>query len=630
MVWYGLGVDLGTSFCAAAVASPSGVRTVYLPPDVVTPSIAYLTAESKLVTGAAALDGTDPKRRATEFKRRLGEPSPIILGGQPYSAAALMAAQLRDILAEVERIHGGPPATVVLTHPAIWGPYRREQFTEVPRLAGITNYRLITEPEAAATHYCRERQLSDGDVIAVYDLGGGTFDTTILRVKDGGAEILGTPEGIEHMGGVDFDETLLAEVDKHVDGAISRLDRTDDEQAGLHEKIRALVVKAKEDLSIEPDVTVSVPLPDGAREVSISRLEFNELIKPSIALTVEAVHRAAASAELKPEQLDAIVLAGGSSRIPLVAQQLAQEFGKPVRTAMHPKHTVALGAAHLAQRHQPSEVIRPAASRVLAAPAAPPAPGAAGQATPVPPPSPTATAETTPPAAADAGSRVPWLAVTVSACIAVVVAVLLTIALLPSPPPPAQQAHPEDDSHRADLFTDGSIRPPWRGYLGSVANYWAGVPIGSKGNSTDTVAASIDGLGRLNVTWTGKGQVYLQSGEPQPMDDFFAHSDAAMVFDVLVRTPPTDETTLQVQCEHPCFAGVPVSDLFKRLPVNQTVTVAVPLRCFAENAGTLWRPEAIDTPWLVLSEGTFAASFSNIYWSTDVAEVEPVPCDQLS
>ena len=244
---YGVGIDLGTSFTSAAISGPYGTRMVPLAPDVVVPSVAYPAPDGTVLTGPAALAAAaDPARVARGFKRRLGDPTPLVLGGAGYSPATLMAAQLRDVLATVTRSVGAPPASIVLTCPAIWGPYRREQFAEVPKLAGVHEFRLLTEPEAAATHYSAERRLGDGEVVAVYDLGGGTFDTTILRMRSGDMEILGVPEGIEHMGGTDFDETLLAHVDDRLDGAVSALDAADPAVATVLAQIRAMCVRAKE------------------------------------------------------------------------------------------------------------------------------------------------------------------------------------------------------------------------------------------------------------------------------------------------------------------------------------------------------------------------------------------------
>ncbi|WP_157621636.1 Hsp70 family protein [Saccharothrix sp. NRRL B-16348] len=348
---YAAGIDLGTTFTSAAVADAAGTRVVPLSPEVVVPSLAYGAPDGTLLTGEAAEDApADPGRLGRGFKRRLGDPTPLLLGGRAYTPTALMAAQLRAVLDQVTDAMGGPPASIVLTCPAIWGPYRREQFAEVPRLADVADFRLITEPEAAATHYSRERTLGDGEVVAVYDLGGGTLDTTVLRVRPGGMDILGTPEGMEHLGGMDLDDALFAHLDERLDGAITRLDPADPAESEAVARIRALCVHAKVELSTEPDVTVTVPLPSGPRELTITRPEFDAVIRPSLELTVGALERTVASAGLRGDELSAVLLAGGSSRVPLVRQLVSEAFGKPVRAAHHPKFTVALGAAALAAR----------------------------------------------------------------------------------------------------------------------------------------------------------------------------------------------------------------------------------------------------------------------------------------
>jgi molecular chaperone DnaK len=346
---YGVGIDLGTSFTSAAVRGPGGTRMVPLGQDMIVPSLVGRGVDGRLLTGAdAQAANLEPSRLVRGFKRRLGDPSPLILGGDSYLTGELMAVQLRDTLAAVTRFAGAAPASVVLTCPAIWGQYRRNRFAEVSMFAGLANCQVITEPEAAATHYSMERRLGNGAIVAVYDLGGGTFDTTVLRVRSGGMEILGRPEGIEHLGGIDFDETLFCLVDDRVDGALSQLGHDHPATA----ETRALCVRVKEELSVEPVVVLTVPLPSGPREVTVTRQEFNEMIRPSVQLTTEALRRTieSASAGLNPADLSAVLLAGGSSRVPLVSQLVSKEFGKPVRVTLHPKFTVALGAAAIAAK----------------------------------------------------------------------------------------------------------------------------------------------------------------------------------------------------------------------------------------------------------------------------------------
>ncbi|GLZ38952.1 Hsp70 family protein [Actinokineospora sp. NBRC 105648] len=372
---YGLGIDLGTTFTGAAVVGDTGTTMVPLGRDgVVEPSVVFAAADGTLLTGDAAVDasGDAPQRVARGFKRRLGDPTPLVVGGAAFSPAALLAAQLREVLTRVEKSAGSAPESIVLTCPAVWGPYRREHFDEVPRLTGLAGAVIVTEPEAAATHYAAERRLGAGELVAVYDLGGGTFDTTILRAQDSGMEIVGTPEGIERLGGMDFDEALFAHVDDALGGALSGLDPADPDGAAVLASVRQACVRAKEELSVEPDVTIRAALPGGDREVVVTRLAFNDMIRPSVELTTESLHRTIASAGLTPRDLAAVLLAGGSSRIPLVGQVVSEAFGRPVRAGLHPKFTVALGAAAIAAKRleRARPVVPPPAPAPVAAPPA--------------------------------------------------------------------------------------------------------------------------------------------------------------------------------------------------------------------------------------------------------------------
>ncbi|MCA1836344.1 MAG: Hsp70 family protein, partial [Actinobacteria bacterium] len=210
---YSLGVDLGTTFVAAAITAASSAKMVTLGDrSVAIPAVVYLREDGVLLTGEAAgvRAVSSPDRVSRDIKRRLGNPTPVILGGRAFDVTALLGTLLRDVIEKVVETEGEPPERVLLTHPANWGPFRRALFEEVPQYAGLDNPPLVTEPEAAAAHYAASRKLADGQTVAVYDLGGGTFDATVLRKQPGGVEILGTPEGIERLGGVDFDEAILA------------------------------------------------------------------------------------------------------------------------------------------------------------------------------------------------------------------------------------------------------------------------------------------------------------------------------------------------------------------------------------------------------------------------------------
>ncbi|HTK65074.1 MAG TPA: Hsp70 family protein [Pseudonocardia sp.] len=348
---YRLGVDLGTTFVAAAISYDAQIEMVTLGDrSVVTPSVVYLRDDGVLITGEAAhrRAPNSPDRVSREFKRRLGDPTPVTLAGTPHAATDLLGAVLRDVLEKVSQTEGAAPEHVVLTHPANWGPYRRGLFEEVPRIAGLSDAMTTTEPEAAAAHYVASRTLNVGDTVAVYDLGGGTFDVTVLRKQADGVEILGTPEGIERLGGIDFDDAILSHINFHSDGALADLDIRDPKNAVALARLRQDCVLAKESLSVDTETLIPVFLPGRNFDVPITRDDFEKLIRAQVESTIGALSRTLRSARVEPDELSAVLLVGGSSRIPLVAEMVSEEIGRPVVVDTHPKYAVALGAATLA------------------------------------------------------------------------------------------------------------------------------------------------------------------------------------------------------------------------------------------------------------------------------------------
>ncbi|HEV7830652.1 MAG TPA: Hsp70 family protein, partial [Pseudonocardiaceae bacterium] len=354
---YSLGVDLGTTFVAAAIASATRVEMFTLGDrSVVTPATVYLREDGTLVAGeAASLRAvSSPDRVSREFKRRLGNPTPLTLGGQPHTVTALLGTLLRDVVQKVIETEGESPDNVMLTHPANWGPFRRALFEEVPQHAGLENPAMVTEPEAAAAHYAASRLLADGQTVAVYDLGGGTFDATVLRKLPTGIEILGTPEGVERLGGVDFDEAILSHVDYAADGALTELDMRDPQNIVALARLRQDCILAKEALSVDTETVLPVLLPGRHFDVRITRSDFENMVRAPIESTIGALSRTLYSAQVQPTDLSAVLLVGGSSRIPLVARMVSAELGRPTVVDTHPKYAVALGAATLAAEAAPA------------------------------------------------------------------------------------------------------------------------------------------------------------------------------------------------------------------------------------------------------------------------------------
>jgi molecular chaperone DnaK len=347
-VTYQLGVDLGTTYTAAAVNRDGRAQIVELGTRAAAiPSVLFVKEDEDLLIGEAATRRgvSDPARLAREFKRRFGDPTPLILGGSPYAADALMAKVLRWVVDAVNEREGGPADRVTVSHPANWGQFKRDLLDQSLRLAGLTDAQTITEPEAAAIYYASNERVEAGTIVAVYDLGGGTFDAAVLRKTPGGFEIMGRPEGIEHLGGVDFDQAILARVDDATGGALRALDPADPANAKAATRLREEIVNAKEALSTDTDASIPVVLPNLQTEIRLTRSEFEDIIRASIGETIAALRRALDSAGVSAAEIAKVLLVGGSSRIPLVAQMVSAELGRPVAVDAHPKHAIPLGAA---------------------------------------------------------------------------------------------------------------------------------------------------------------------------------------------------------------------------------------------------------------------------------------------
>jgi outer membrane protein assembly factor BamB len=398
---YSLGIDLGTTYTAAAIARRGRAEVATLSYRTTSiPTVVALTEDGTFVVGdpAERHAATNPERLAREFKRRVGDPTPLLLGGTPVSVDRLLAEMIGFIHRTVAQTEGEPPASTVVTHPANWGPFKRDVLVQALRLAGLEGAGLLPEPVAAATWYARAERLAPGATVAVYDLGGGTFDTVVLEMgRDGAFAVRGRPEGIERLGGVDVDAAVLGHVLRVTGIGAGAVDTGDPATLVAMARLRRDCVEAKEALSSETSVSIPVPMPAVRDQVLLPRRELEELIGPLLAPTMGALARTVASAGLRPGQPDAVLLIGGASRTPLVAREVGMALGRPVAIDAHPKHPVALGAALVAEARAPREDRAPAAARV-AVPAAVPGEGGAGTPSPASAPEPPTVAEGTVPA----------------------------------------------------------------------------------------------------------------------------------------------------------------------------------------------------------------------------------------
>jgi len=345
-VTYSLGVDLGTTFSAAAVRRDGVAQIVTLGHRaMVVPSVIYAGPDGEVLVGEPAVRRAtnEPERVVREFKRRIGDRVPLMVGDTPLPAEHLMGMMLHELVAAVSEQQGEAPARVAVTFPANWGAYKQDCLAEAVRVSGVGEVDTLTEPEAAAIWYANEERVAPGQRIAVYDLGGGTFDAAVLAKTATGFEVLGTPHGIDRLGGIDIDAAILAHVCREIGRDES--DLAGDSMRATADRLLADCVAAKEALSSDTSVAIPVILPDLHTNVRLVRSELEAMVQPFLDDTVESLHLAIRSAGLAPTDIDRVLLVGGASRMPLVSEIISGAFARPSFVDAHPKHVVALGAA---------------------------------------------------------------------------------------------------------------------------------------------------------------------------------------------------------------------------------------------------------------------------------------------
>jgi hypothetical protein len=345
-----LSVDLGTSNTVAVLAAHGRPpRVVEVDGSATMPSAVYCEEDGTLVVGrdAERRARLDPARFEPNPKRRVDD-GVLLLGDNVVPVTDALAAVLRRVLDETTRQLGGETLDEIrLTHPAQWGPTRRNVLLSAARLAGVAGeIVLVPEPVAAASHYA---SLSVGQALAVYDLGAGTFDVAIVGATQSGFTVL-AEDGLQDLGGLDVDQALLEHVGRqvsHRDPAawqrMLRPESTADRRARrtLQEDVRA----AKESLSRHAHT--EVPMPEPFEDVLVNRSDLEALVRPSMMRSVELLESTIRSTGMAPNQLAGIYLVGGASRIPLVATMIGEQVRIVPTSLDQPETSVALGAHHV-------------------------------------------------------------------------------------------------------------------------------------------------------------------------------------------------------------------------------------------------------------------------------------------
>jgi molecular chaperone DnaK len=339
-----VGIDLGTTNSVIATVDTSG-SVVVLPSASgaeITPSVVYLEQDGAVVVGEAAVraSAADPDNGIRLAKRVMGTDFPLHVRGQEHTPESISALILRH-LTGVGAAGSGRKVRAVITVPAYFGTREREATHQAGLIAGLDVLELLDEPVAAATHY----GLTSGDsTLLVYDLGGGTFDTTVLRISSGVVRVLAT-DGHHELGGADVDGRLLDVIMGHLEDELSPAELDDLAEDKAWFGALALQVEAvKKDLSVSRTRDVQVPIRGGHTTITVTRNDLDTACADLYSTTAEIIARALEAARLDSRGLDELIMVGGSSRIPSLSTRLAALLGKEPRL-VEPDLAVAKGAA---------------------------------------------------------------------------------------------------------------------------------------------------------------------------------------------------------------------------------------------------------------------------------------------
>lgn len=343
-----IGIDLGTTnSCMAYMEDGKGIIIPNAEGNKTTPSVVAFTNDGKRLVGENAKRQavTNPLNTVASIKREMGTAYRKNINGKDYSPQEISAMILQKLKIDAEAYLHEPVTEAVITVPAYFNDAQRQATKDAGRIAGLNVRRIINEPTAAALAYGLEN--SYGQKIMVFDLGGGTFDVSIIEIGNGVIEVLST-SGDNHLGGDDFNEIIA----KYIVDEFRRIEGIDlsHDQVAM-QRINEAGEKAKIELSTMITTIVNLPFitntSSGPKnlEVEISRAKFNELTKGLVDRVVIPMQNALNDARLTPQELNKIILVGGSSRIPAVQDKIKEITGKEASKSLNPDECVAQGAS---------------------------------------------------------------------------------------------------------------------------------------------------------------------------------------------------------------------------------------------------------------------------------------------
>jgi len=343
-----IGIDLGTTYSVVAIAENGHVQVIQnAEGDRLTPSVYAESADGHIMVGAIAKNqaSANPGRTVSSVKRLMGSNARIPVNGRSLSPQEISAHILRKIKADVKRQLGEDVSRAVITVPAYFSDAQRRATQEAGKMAGFEIMRIISEPTAAALAYGLNR--SDIQHILVWDLGGGTFDVSILEVGDGLFHVRAV-NGDTHLGGDDWDARLISYLKQQI---LKIHDRDIESNACMFQQVKEACERIKRELSVQDESHIFLPLiaephHDAIEiEMTVSRQVFEDLTQDMLNMLIPPTRQALKDAELTPADMDRIILVGGATRMPAVRRLAETLFQQPPDTRLNPDEVVAMGAA---------------------------------------------------------------------------------------------------------------------------------------------------------------------------------------------------------------------------------------------------------------------------------------------
>ena len=344
-----IGIDLGTTNSCVAVyeggeptviPNPEGSRT--------TPSVVAFSKTGERMVGQVAKRQsiTNPERTVMSIKREMGKDYKVTIDGKQYTPQEISAMILQKMKADAEAYLGTTVTQAVITVPAYFSDAQRQATKDAGKIAGLEVMRIINEPTAAALAYGMDKEVDQK--IMIYDLGGGTFDVSLLEISDGVFEVLATA-GNNRLGGDDFDNKIIDWIAEQFMKDNGGIDLRKDKMA--LQRLKEAAEKAKIELSGMASANINLPFitadATGPKhfDATLTRATFNELTKSLVDATIEPTKQVLRDAGLQPSQIDRVLLVGGSTRIPAVQDAIRNFIGKEPFKGINPDECVAIGAA---------------------------------------------------------------------------------------------------------------------------------------------------------------------------------------------------------------------------------------------------------------------------------------------